>query len=86
VEPKREQNAKKETIAAAEAIDMARKVSEIRATKGRKVVRLAVKGATDEEIAALVVGPSGNLRAPALRLGKTLVVGFDEEMYAELIS
>ena len=58
MEAKREQNAKKETIAAAEAIDMARKVSEIRATKGRKVVRLAVKGATDQEIAALVVGPA----------------------------
>ena len=29
----------------------------------------------------LVLGPTGNLRAPTLRLGKKLVVGFNEEMY-----
>lgn len=28
-----------------------------------------------------VKGPSGNLRAPALRLGDTLIVGFNEKMY-----
>lgn len=32
----------------------------------------------------LLVGPTGNLRAPTLRLGKTLVVGFNEQMYDEL--
>jgi hypothetical protein len=41
---------------------------------------------TDDEVAALVVGPSGNLRAPALRVGKTLLVGFDEGTYSTLLS
>lgn len=31
-----------------------------------------------------LVGPTGNLRAPTLRLGNTLVVGFNEQMYDEL--
>jgi len=27
----------------------------------------------------VLIGPSGNLRAPAFRVGKKLIVGFDEE-------
>lgn len=82
-----EQNAKKETIAAAEAVAIAKKASEIYATKGKKVLHLNLKKdqPSDEEIAALVVGPSGNLRAPTLRLGKLLLVGFDEETYAKFL-
>lgn len=87
VTAKTEQNAKKETIAAAEALVIAKKATEIFATKGRKVVSLNLKKdrPTDEEIAALVVGPSGNLRAPALRVGNKLLVGFDQETYAKFI-
>ena len=36
-------------------------------------------------VLALVIGPTGNLRAPTARIGKTLVVGFNEEMYRELL-
>lgn len=32
-----------------------------------------------------LIGPTGNLRAPALRLGKTLVVGFHEERWKSLL-
>ena len=84
---KTEQNAKKETIAGAEAVAIAKKASEIYATKGKKVIHLNLKKdkPSDEEIAKLVVGPSGNLRAPALKVGRKLLVGFDEEMYGEFI-
>lgn len=34
-----------------------------------------------EVVLKRVKGPSGNLRAPALNLGKTLIVGFNEKMY-----
>jgi hypothetical protein len=34
-----------------------------------------------EQLSALMIGPSGNLRAPTARVGKTLLVGFDEQMY-----
>jgi len=33
------------------------------------------------EIEALLIGPTGNLRAPTVRKGRTLLVGFDEEIY-----
>lgn len=36
----------------------------------------------DPELLAAMLGPTGNLRAPTLRVGKTLLVGFHPEMYA----
>jgi arsenate reductase-like glutaredoxin family protein len=38
------------------------------------------------KIIALLLGPIGNLRAPAVRLGKTLVVGFHEEAYEKIFN
>lgn len=35
------------------------------------------------ELAAVVLGPTGNLRAPAIRTGKSWLIGFHEEAYAE---
>ena len=35
----------------------------------------------DATLLAHLLGPSGHLRAPTLRKGKTLLVGFDAETY-----
>ena len=44
-------------------------------------------GAWPTELAAVALGPTGNLRAPALRVGSSWLVGFDEGVYsAELDS
>lgn len=61
-------------------------VSRLRAAKGKKVVDFNFKKdkPSDEEILKLILGPTGNLRAPTLRVGKTLVVGFNDEMYADV--
>ncbi len=40
---------------------------------------------SDDDLAALLLGPSGNLRAPTLRKGTTLLVGFDPASYAEVL-
>jgi hypothetical protein len=80
-------DAKKKAIDRAGAIALAREAATVYATKGKNVLHLDMKtNPSDEEIAALVVGPSGNLRAPALRLGKTLLIGFDEATYATLLT
>jgi arsenate reductase-like glutaredoxin family protein len=80
-------DAKKKAIDRAGAIALARGVTTVYATKGKNVLRLDMKtNPADEEIAALVVGPSGNLRAPTLRLGDTLLVGFDEATYATFLT
>ena len=38
---------------------------------------------SQEEILKLVLGPTGNLRAPTLLVGKSMVVGFNQEMYED---
>ena len=41
---------------------------------------------TDEELAKAILGPTGNLRAPALRRGKKMFVGFHpEELAAQML-
>lgn len=40
---------------------------------------------SDEEILKLILGPTGNLRAPTIRVGKTLIVGFNPPGYEKLI-
>ena len=65
---------------------MARQADEIISTKGKTVKRLNPKGTADEDIAALIIGPSGNLRAPAFLVGKRLIIGFEEETYREALT
>jgi hypothetical protein len=43
------------------------------------------KPAKDELLAAML-GPTGNLRAPVIQLGRTLIVGFDEATYRKLVA
>ena len=66
-----------------DALRMARSASRVVAAKGKNVVTFDMKKAPpdDEALAAAVLGPTGNLRAPTLRVGKTLLVGFNEQMY-----
>ena len=40
---------------------------------------------TDDELLAMMLGPTGNLRAPTIRHGATLLVGFDEDVYMETL-
>ena len=51
--------------------------------RGAKSWELSLgKGADREEIERLALGPTGNLRAPAARVGKTWLVGWSEEAWA----
>jgi arsenate reductase-like glutaredoxin family protein len=65
---------------------LAAEASDIYVAKGKNVVHLNVKKDKPdaEMLQKLLIGPSGNLRAPTLRIGKTLVVGFNKEMYDEV--
>ena len=65
---------------------LAKNVNEVYAARGKKVVYFDLKKDKpgDAELAKVLLGPTGNLRAPALRKGKTLVVGFNEETYEKV--
>ncbi len=62
-------------------------MDEIYATKGQQVIQLDLRRARadDAELLGLLLGPTGNLRAPTLRKGRTLMVGFDAATYAKVL-
>lgn len=67
---------------------MLRGVNELYVSKGKVVrhVDLRKERLDQETLNGLLLGPSGNLRAPTLRIGKTLIVGFDEATYRDLLT
>ena len=82
-----EVNAKKDPIKGRAALRVLDGVDVLHTTRGRRVVSVDLrKGRPPEaELLGLLLGPSGNLRAPTLRRGRTLVVGFDEPTYRALL-
>jgi len=76
-------DAKKDVHQKPEAEKLIAAASFVHAAKGKKVVEVDVKKTelTNEEILKLVLGPTGNLRAPTLVAGKKMIVGFNEDMY-----
>jgi arsenate reductase-like glutaredoxin family protein len=57
------------------------------AARGKKVERVDLETAKPDKatVERLMLGPTGNLRAPTLRVGRTLLVGFDEETYRRVL-
>ena len=86
LEPKEEINAKKAKLGVDDARALVEQVNQIYSAKGKKVthVDLRKEDLDDETLKKLMIGPTGNLRAPVLRKGKTLVVGFDQETYEKV--
>jgi arsenate reductase-like glutaredoxin family protein len=80
-------DAKKTTLKEREALALVQEVDEIYASKGKQVVHLDLKKAKPDKAAllGLLLGPTGNLRAPTLRKGRTLLVGFDEASYSKVL-
>jgi hypothetical protein len=64
---------------------LARQARRLIAIKGKKVttVELTPIQPSDDALAALMLGPTGNLRAPTLRVGDTVVVGYNDAVFAE---
>ena len=56
--------------------------------KGRKVteVDLTKDRPSDDTLAGMMLGPTGNLRAPTLRAGKTILIGFNADAYESVLS
>jgi hypothetical protein len=63
---------------------MAREATRVIVAKGKKVSEFAPGGKASAEVVAAMLGPTGNLRAPTIRKGKTVVVGFNEDVFEEV--
>jgi len=77
-------SASKAKLGRAEALDLARAASKIIVARGGSVRTFDMKkdAPDDEALLAALLGPTGNLRAPTIRKGKTLYVGFNQDVYA----
>lgn len=53
--------------------------------KGKRIREFEAPSSRDEDALTAMLGPTGNLRAPTVRVGKTLLVGFNEECYSEIL-
>ena len=86
-EPKTIVDARKNRMSIKEAIKLARLADRLYVAKGTKVVELDMKKdkPSDSILSSLLKGPTGFMRAPTLRVGKTMLVGFDEATYKEVL-
>ena len=66
-----------------DAVKLVKEASRIIVAKGKKVQTFSGGKATVEVVNALL-GPTGNLRAPTIRVGKTLLIGFDEGSFSSV--
>jgi arsenate reductase-like glutaredoxin family protein len=79
-------NARKIRLTFEDGLKLLDGMNELYAMKGKKVVHIDLKKEKPgkAELEKLLKGPSGFLRAPTFKVGKTVVVGFDEATYAEI--
>ena len=65
-----------------------RGTSQVVASMGKASVDFDLRGdpPVEKVLYEHLIGPTGTLRAPALRLGRTLVVGFNEERWKKLFA
>ena len=67
------------------AVALSRQCDTVIVAKGKKVATFEVSSDSGDEMVNAMLGPTGNLRAPTVRSGKTLLVGFNEERYAAVL-
>ena len=70
-------------LGSAEALRLTKSAWVVLVARGKNVVRFSMKKdrPDDDTLLAHLLGPTGNLRAPTMRVGRTLVVGYNEAMY-----
>ncbi len=71
-------------LAAREAGALAKQASKVIVAKGSKVTEFA-GGKAGKDVVEAMLGPTGNLRAPTLRAGKTVLVGFNPEVFEKVL-
>lgn len=55
-------------------------------SRGRKVSEFSGDSLMSDEAVRAMLGPTGNLRAPTARVGTTVLVGFNEDVYSSVFT
>ena len=69
-----------------EARAIAKASSKVYVAKGKKLDVFDMKSARISEVTEKMLGPTGNLRAPTMRVGKITVVGFNDEAFEAVLA
>lgn len=77
--------ARRVPLAGEQAWELLRGAEEIIVGRGRKQIVLHPATDSREDILAHCLGRSATLRAPALKIGKRFLVGFNDEMYRKFL-
>jgi arsenate reductase-like glutaredoxin family protein len=79
-------DARKVRYGDSDAVELLDGKSTLLVAKGKKVTKVDLRKDRPEDTAlvGMMLGPTGNLRAPTLVVGKKVIVGFNEDLYAEL--
>jgi arsenate reductase-like glutaredoxin family protein len=79
--------ASKSRLGPREALKLLEGMDRLVAMRGKKVNVFDLKKNPPDEATLLshLIGPTGKLRAPTARVGKTLLVGFNEEIYRAVL-
>ena len=69
------------------ALALLKGITDLYVAKGKKTVHFDLKKnrPSDDEILEHILGRSGTLRAPAIRKGKSFVVGFNPDILSETL-
>lgn len=79
-----EVDARKQTMPVEEAWKVASMCGKVLIASGKKIEEIVIEGCEKAEVLPKMIGRSGNLRAPALRVGDILYVGFNDALYEQL--
>ena len=70
-----------------DVLELLKNIDEIHATKMRTVMHFDLRKDHPgmDALLRVLIGPTGKLRSPAIRRGRMLIVGFNEEMYRKAL-
>ena len=75
--------ARKIKFDAAESLKLIRQAKQLWVARGQSMSSVDLKAVSDDELTALVTGRSGTLRAPAIRAGSKMFIGFNRDVFEE---
>ena len=67
-----------------DALDLLKKANRAAVAKGRKLSEFSGADITSDAAVTAMLGTTGNLRAPTMVVGDTLLVGFNEALFTEI--
>ncbi len=80
-----EEDARKKSYPGEAAWKLLAQAEKVYVAVGKNVVEFYPATADREFFLKKVIGPSGNLRAPTLRVGRVFYIGYHPEMYDNLL-